>query len=103
MPEAASESNPTSVARFNHAGRKQPRMGADGRGDNVGAVKPRIGRKGYVRFLGLKDLDGRSRAAQRTRQIVAAIENDLGGGDRLSEAQRQLVQRAAFLSVQCED
>jgi hypothetical protein len=103
MPETAAEVGAKSVSRFNVPGRKAPRMGADGRGDNVGSVKPRIARQGYVRFLGLKDLDGRSRAAQRTRQLVTAIENDLGGADRLSEGQRQLIQRAAFLSVQCED
>jgi hypothetical protein len=33
---------------------------------------------------------------------VAEITNDLGGADRLSEAQRQLVRRCATLSIECE-
>ncbi len=39
----------------------------------------------------------------RVRELVAAFEADLGGTDRLSTSQRQLVQRAAILAVQCED
>jgi len=78
-------------------------MGAGGRGDTTGAIKPRIARQGYGRFLTLKDFDGRCRAAARVKEIMGALEADLGGRDRLSEAQRQLVTRAAMLSVQAED
>jgi hypothetical protein len=78
-------------------------MGADGRGDAVGAVKPRIAKQGFVRFLTLKDFDGRCRASKRAQEIISALEADCGGADRLSEAQRQLITRAAMLSVQAED
>jgi hypothetical protein len=92
-----------SIARFNRPGREQPRMGAAGRGDNVGSVKPRIARQGYVRFLTILDLDQRSRAAQRCRELVAAFAADLGGVDNMSTSQHQLVQRAAILATQLED
>jgi hypothetical protein len=78
-------------------------MGADGRGDAVGAVKPRIARTGYTRFLTLKDFDGRSRAALRVKELMAALESDLGGTDYLTQAQKMLVTRAAMLAVQAED
>jgi hypothetical protein len=52
-----------------------------------------------VRLLSLADLDGRTAAARRARDLVAGIEADLGGGDRLSVAERQLVQRAAVLGA----
>jgi hypothetical protein len=97
-----------SVARFNGPGRQQPKMPAtkmpvDGRGDNVGSVKPRIAKLGYHRFLTIRDIDGRSRASVRTRQLVKAFETDMGGADRLTTGQQQLVQRAAVLATQLED
>jgi hypothetical protein len=104
MQPNATEAPSRSVARFNGKGRRQPKMRGEGaRGDNVGAVKPRIAKQGYARFLSLRDLDGRSRAAARCRELVASLESDLGGSDRLSTAQRQLVQRAALLATQLED
>jgi hypothetical protein len=36
-------------------------------------------------------------------EIIAAIETDLGGADRLSEGERQLVQRAAVLGAFIEN
>jgi len=73
------------------------------RGDASGTVKPRIARQGYIRFLTMRDLDGRSRAAARCRELARELEVDLGGADRLSTAQRQLIQRAAVLAAQLED
>lgn len=52
-----------------------------------------------LRLLTLGHLDGRTAAAKRARELIEAIEADLGGGDRLSEGQRQLVQRAAVLGT----
>ena len=46
--------------------------------------------------------DGRSVIARRYRDVFSEIANDLGGQDVISEAQRQLVRRAAMLSVYCE-
>src|SRR5213592_203562 len=59
-----------------------------GRGDQFGAVRPRIAQQGWIRFLTIKDPDGGSGAAQRYREPVRG-EADLGGHDRLSTTQRQ--------------
>jgi len=48
------------------------------------------------------DVDGRSREARRFRDVLGEIVSDLGGADRLSEAQRQLARRCALICVQCE-
>ena len=42
----------------------------------------------------LSELDGRTAIAQEMRARYAAFTNDLGGVDRLSYAQRSLVERA---------
>ena len=47
-------------------------------------------------------LDGRSQTARRFRDLVEAIGNDLGGVDHLSEGQKQLIRRAATLSIMAE-
>jgi hypothetical protein len=52
--------------------------------------------------LFLPGVDGRSALARRTRDIFDAICRDLGGHDVLSEAQTQLVRRATWLSIECE-
>jgi hypothetical protein len=54
---------------------------------------------GKLRLMTLGHLDGRTAAAKRARELIEAIETDLGGGDRLSEGSRQLVQRAAVLGT----
>ena len=59
--------------------------------------------KGRTRFITLADLDGRSRAARNARDIAAAMAADLGGEQDLTEAQRQLIQRAATLGALIED
>jgi hypothetical protein len=57
---------------------------------------------GKLRLLTLGHLDQRTSAARRCRQLIEAIETDLGGSDRLSEGSRQLVQRAAVLGTYIE-
>jgi hypothetical protein len=52
--------------------------------------------------LFIEKIDGRSPYARRWRDIVAEITNDLGGGDLLSEGQKQLIRRAATIAVSCE-
>jgi hypothetical protein len=52
-----------------------------------------------LRLLTLGHLDGRTLAAKRAKELIEAIETDLGGGDRLSGGERQLVQRAAVLGA----
>jgi len=48
------------------------------------------------------DVDGRTAAAKRFRDVLAEIVSDLGGADILSEGQRQLARRAAMMSVEAE-
>src|SRR5689334_19789048 len=50
----------------------------------------------------LEDVDGCSRQARRFRDILASLVSDLGGPESLSEQQRQLARRGAFLALQCE-
>src|SRR5262249_3763126 len=50
----------------------------------------------------LPGVDGRSAAARRFRDIIAAIAVDQGGVDRLSEARLQLVRRFAAAAVLAE-
>jgi hypothetical protein len=57
---------------------------------------------GKVRLHSLDQLDHRTNAARRVRSLVQGIEEDLGGADYLSVAQRQLAQRAALLSAVLE-
>lgn len=54
---------------------------------------------GKVRLQTLADLDGRTAAAKQARAFVAALESDLGGADRLSAAEHELVQRCALASA----
>jgi hypothetical protein len=49
----------------------------------------------------IDDLDGRTHAARRARQLIGAIEEDLGGD--LTVSQRQLAQHAAILGAMLED
>jgi hypothetical protein len=53
--------------------------------------------------LTLGDLDRRTAAYRETRKLIDEIEGDLGGGDRLSTGERQLVQRAAVLGAVLTD
>lgn len=50
----------------------------------------------------LPGVDGRSMQARRFKDLIETIEADLGGRDALSEAERQLVRRAAALSAEAE-
>jgi hypothetical protein len=58
---------------------------------------------GKTRLLTLGDLDRRTAAYRETRKLIDEIEGDLGGGDRLSTGERQLVQRAAVLGAVLTD
>jgi hypothetical protein len=63
--------------------------------------KPHTGRKS--RLLTLSHIDGRTRAMSKVRSLAQSMETDLGGADRLTSGQRQLVQRAAVLGALIED
>jgi hypothetical protein len=47
-------------------------------------------------------LDGRSAEARRYRDLVISYADDLGGSDKLTEAQRTLIAQAVTLQVQSE-
>jgi hypothetical protein len=46
--------------------------------------------------------DGRSATARRFKDLIDDISGDLGGADRLSEGQRQLIRRASMQSAESE-
>jgi hypothetical protein len=50
----------------------------------------------------LPSVDGRSIWARRLRDLIVLHENDYGGADAISEAERSLVRRAAALTVELE-
>jgi hypothetical protein len=60
---------------------------------------PKVRANGKAKLLTLSDIDARTRAHRETRKLIEAIELDLGGADRLSTGERQLVQRAAVLGA----
>src|SRR4051812_29067936 len=53
-------------------------------------------------FATNEPIDGRSVASRRFRDILGQLVSDLGGSDRLSEAQRQLCRRVALMCWECE-
>jgi hypothetical protein len=55
-----------------------------------------------TRLFCVDGLDGRSQTARRFRDLIEGMGNDLGGSDRLSEGQKQLIRRAATLSIMSE-
>ena len=56
-----------------------------------------------TKLLTLSDLDRRTAAYKRTCAIISSLQVDLGGADRLSCAQLQLIQRAAMPGAILED
>ena len=53
-------------------------------------------------FATNEPIDGRSMASCRFRDILGQIVADLGGSDRLSEAQKQLCRRVSLMCWECE-
>jgi hypothetical protein len=56
-----------------------------------------------ARLLAWHGIDQRTIAYKETKQLIIDIENDLGGADRLSAAQRQVIQHAAVLGAHLTD
>jgi hypothetical protein len=54
------------------------------------------------RLFAIAGLDGRTQTARRFRDLVEVMTLDLGGADLLSEGQKQLIRRAATLSIMAE-
>ena len=61
-----------------------------------------VGRHKQVKLLGLADLDQRTGAAKSARALIQAIEEDLGGSDRLTAGERVLAARAGVAAAMCE-
>src|SRR5258706_14304488 len=59
-------------------------------------------RAGTGRAIHAQAIDTRTVWARRGRELYIAIMSDLGGQDRLSELEVQLVRRAVGLAIQCE-
>ncbi len=59
-------------------------------------------RAGKLRLMSIDDLDGRTAAARRARELVDSIASDLGGDAHLTEGTRQLARRAAVLGALIE-
>jgi hypothetical protein len=55
-----------------------------------------------AKLLTLDQLDGRTMAAKNARALMDNLENDLGGADRLTAAEREIVRRAALVSAMAE-
>ena len=55
-----------------------------------------------VRLMTLAELDGRTNAAKAARGLIADLESDMGGADRLSAGERVLVVRAAVSTAMIE-
>jgi hypothetical protein len=66
-----------------------------------GGAQPKPG--GKVRLLSLGDLDRRTVVFREVRELVDAIERDLGGADRLSSARRQVIEAGALATAMRRD
>lgn len=90
MP-VARQSDPTPIRR------PQGRRSADG-GDF--AVPTHV--RPLARLKSLDDLDGRTKQYRDAKVMIADLIGDLGGADRVTTAERALVERAALLSAMCQ-
>ena len=72
----------------------------DDRGDDEEEEPKRVGK---LRPASLDDLDQRTLAARRARDLVAGLESDLGGSENLSTGQREICMRVAMCGVMAAD
>jgi hypothetical protein len=68
------------------------------RSSNV-RIEPTPSKHGDIRLLTLNHIDKRTSAFRRAHELIEALQSDLGGIANLSEAAKQLVQRAACLGT----
>jgi hypothetical protein len=64
--------------------------------------KPRHNNQYKPRLRCLEDMDQRTLAAQRARQLVRDMESDLGGAAALTAGKREMLKHAALLSALAE-
>ena len=55
-----------------------------------------------AKLLSFDQLDGRTMATKNARSLIENLESDLGGSDRLSAGEREIVRRAALTSAMLE-
>lgn len=55
-----------------------------------------------AKLLSFDQLDGRTIAAKNARALIETLASDLGGADRLTAAEREIVRRAALSSAMLE-
>ena len=60
-------------------------------------------RKGKLRLLTLNSLDARTAAYAGARKSIERLSVDMGGDDRLSEGEKQLIQHAAIIGAFATD
>ncbi|HEY7248692.1 MAG TPA: hypothetical protein VH678_32920 [Xanthobacteraceae bacterium] len=60
-------------------------------------------RWGRIKLRSLDELDGRTAAARRARDLIAHLVADAGGNDNITEGMRQLITRAAVIAAYVED
>jgi hypothetical protein len=65
--------------------------------------KRRKTRKGKLRLLTLDSLDARTAAYAGARKSIERLSVDMGGDDRLSEGEKQLIQHAAIIGAIATD
>ena len=71
--------------------------------DESAAIRKRKGRSRVTNHKDLlPQLDGRSSAARRFRDLVAAFVNDMGGAEQCSDIKLGLLRRLAAVTVQAE-
>lgn len=55
-----------------------------------------------AKLMSLDQIDGRTMAAKNARALIESLESDLGGSDRLTAAEREIVRRAALTAAMAE-
>jgi hypothetical protein len=95
--------NPRSEARPSLRSRGVPVSSRTLRGTGAGAISLVDGSWRQRQLLMKQGVAKRSTAYLTTKELIAAIESDLGGSDQLSAAERQLVQHAAIVGSMLAD
>jgi hypothetical protein len=85
--------------------KKLPQNGAPKRAENCDGPRPKDGDSGTgkVRLVSLGDLDKRTGCYREIAALIDAIENELGGRDRLSSARRQVIEAGALATAMRRD
>jgi hypothetical protein len=71
------------------------------KGNTFGKGRPK-GAKNKPRTVAFMEEDQRLAPARRFRGLASLIARDLGGAENLSTGEKQLIRRAAMISVECE-